>query len=89
MNFERWQKFSKGQQIGAIAAEITRAQVWHKKDKERTLSAIERALELIDLTINDNRWQGLRAMLFWLRNELADFYIGNKNLDFKNLILAL
>lgn len=80
MQIERWQKFSKGQQLGAIAAEISRAKTWQNQDREKFLGAIERALELIDCSLDDNRWLGWRSMLYWLRDELANFYLGNKTI---------
>ncbi|MBU1160128.1 hypothetical protein KKD04_03030 [Patescibacteria group bacterium] len=77
---ERWLKFTKGQQIGAITAELMRAEIYQKQEKSNSLSAMERAIDLIDLTIDDKRWQGQRAMLFWLRDEICKFYLGiNKN----------
>ena len=80
MQLERWLKFSKTQQMGAIAAEIMRAKTWEGKEKENFLSSLERALQLIDLTLEDKRWKKWLAILFWLRDETAKFYIGlNKN----------
>lgn len=76
MQLEKWQKFSKSQQVGAIGAEIMRAKTWQEKDKDNFLSAIERAIGLIDFTIEDNRWRGQFPMLFWLRNKMAEFYAG-------------
>jgi len=89
MQLERWQKFSKSQQIGAIAAEIMRAKNWQEKDKEKFLSAIERALELTDSTIDDNRWAGWRSMLFGLREEFSKFYLGENKKDIGILYNAL
>ncbi len=80
MQLEHWLKFSKTQQMGAIAAEIMRAKTWEGKEKENFLSALERALQLIDLTFEDKRWKERLTILFWLRDETAKFYIGlNKN----------
>lgn len=88
MQLERWSKFTKGQQLGAIASELTRAKVWQDKDKEKTLSSLERAIDLVDFTIDDNKWRGLRAMLFWLREELAKLYLGDKTIDLEKLLFA-
>ena len=84
MQIEKWLKFTKSQQIGAIAAEIMRASVWQDKDRENFLSAIERAINLIDFTIEDRRWKGRLSMFFWLRNKMAEFYTGitNEKIDF-------
>lgn len=76
MRLERWLKFSKSQQMGAIGAEIMRAKIWEGKDKENFLSSLERALELVDLSINDGRWRKTLSILLALREELAKFYAG-------------
>ncbi|MEW5907966.1 MAG: hypothetical protein AB1643_02185 [Patescibacteria group bacterium] len=76
MQIEKWLKFTKKQQLSAIAAEILRAKTWQDKNKDNFLSAIERILRLIDFTIEDKRWAGQYSMFFWLRNKMAEFYVG-------------
>ena len=76
MQLDNWSKFSKTQQIGAIGAEIMRAKNWQEKDKDKFLSAIERTLKLVDLSIDDIKWRNNIFMLFTLRDELAKFYAG-------------
>ncbi|MBI4692279.1 MAG: hypothetical protein HY773_02480 [Candidatus Terrybacteria bacterium] len=76
MQIEKWKKFTKSQQLGAIAAEIMRASVWQDKDRENFLSALERAMGLIDVSLEDRRWKNYLPMLFWLRNKMAEFYVG-------------
>ena len=52
----RWSKFSLAQQIGNIGSEISRARYWEeKKDPAGRAKALERALELINLTLADSR----------------------------------
>lgn len=75
---ERWQRFSKKEQMMHIKAEIARAKNWQNQDKSKFLSALERALELIDSSLDDNRWQDQRSMLFWLREQLSKFYLGRE-----------
>ena len=91
MLLESWLKFSKNQQIGAIAAEIKRSKIWQGKDKENFLSAIERLIDLIDLTIDDKRWQRQLSILFWLRDKITKIYLGleNANLELEILQRAL
>ncbi len=51
---ERWSKFSLLEQLANIGTEIGRTINWKRKnDKEKSLAAFYRALELIDLTIAD------------------------------------
>ncbi|MBU0619893.1 MAG: hypothetical protein ABII99_02980 [Patescibacteria group bacterium] len=81
---EKWNNFSKDQQILNIASELSRAKNWIKKqDKNYTQNSLDRAFELIDLTINDNKWRNSSLKeLLRLREMLGEFYIGlNKNIN--------
>lgn len=58
MDKEHWQKLSLVEQLGNIGAEISRARHWEEKgDVESRAKAIERALDLLSLTIADKRWR--------------------------------
>lgn len=77
LNSGKWQGFSREEQILNIAAEFSRAKSWlEENDEEEVLDCLNRAFELIDLTINDRRWRkrGIKE-LFRLRGVLAEFYI--------------
>lgn len=89
MQLEKWQKFSKSQQIGAIGAEIMRAKTWQGENRENFLFALERALNLIDFTIEDSRWENQLPMIFWLRNKIAEFYTGISNDNLGVILNAL
>lgn len=52
---ERWQKLSLAEQMGNIGSEVHRALLWRNKDTKLFFGAIERGLELLDLTIADGR----------------------------------
>ncbi|MDP2211420.1 MAG: hypothetical protein Q8J63_06775 [Candidatus Aquicultor sp.] len=52
----RWQTLSLAEQMGNIGSEINRALKFQEKNKERFENAINRALDLFDLTIEDPRW---------------------------------
>jgi len=52
----RWKEFSLAEQMSNIGSEVHRAITWLKKgDRERFEPAFERALELFDLTLADER----------------------------------
>ncbi len=91
MTLERWQSFSKSQQLLMLGSEIVRAKVWQNQpsDKDKFLSAIERALELIDLTLNDRRWQENFFNLLYLRDELVKFFLGLNKENIEILLKAL
>ena len=66
MDKERWRRLSLGEQIGHVTSEIARARGWEeRRDVLSRNQALERALELIDLTLCCTN--GLR------RRELARF----------------
>jgi len=72
---ERWSKFTLFQQMGHIGSEVARARVWQeRKDSVSSNRCIERAFELIDLTIADHRWQKRLKEICRFREVLADQY---------------
>ncbi|OHB21791.1 MAG: hypothetical protein A2939_01685 [Parcubacteria group bacterium RIFCSPLOWO2_01_FULL_48_18] len=56
----RWRAFSLAEQLGNIGSEASRAMRWKNKDEKLFQGAIDRALELFDLTLADPRWRGGR-----------------------------
>jgi hypothetical protein len=54
----RWFEFSLAEQLANIGSEVSRAAKWQNKDKDIFYGAINRALELFDLTLADSRWKG-------------------------------
>lgn len=77
MDRERWAKFSFREQLLFIGSELERARVWQEQnDKEKFRSALERALELIDLAIPTSQSAGNRYKMLWLRQALGESYLG-------------
>lgn len=57
----RWKELSLIEQLGNIGSEVGRAIKYFKNgDKKSFNIAFEKALELFDLTLDDNRWKGRR-----------------------------
>lgn len=57
----RWYELTLAEQMANIGSEVHRAISWFRKnDKEYFERAFDRALELFDLTLADNRWKGRR-----------------------------
>jgi hypothetical protein len=80
---EKWDELSRDKQILNVAAELIRAKNMLAKERnEHFLNCLERALELIDLIINNKKWySGLKEILRF-REVLGEFYIGsNKSLN--------
>ena len=74
----RWQTLSLTEQMGNIGSEIGRAANWQKKDKKLFEGAVSRALELLDLTINDGRWRKRLKELTRVRELLSDAFFGGQ-----------
>lgn len=73
-----WQKLSLMEQMGNIGSEISRALNWRDKDQKSYENAIDRALELLDLTISDPRWQNRLKEIVRTRELLCDAILGGK-----------
>ena len=67
-----WQELSLAEQLGNIGGEISRALKWRDRDENLYQSAIKRAFELIDLTLEDPRLRGRLKEIARLREFLAD-----------------
>jgi hypothetical protein len=77
----RWFTFSVLEQLGNVGSEFERAaSAYQRGDRERFEKAFERMLELLDLTVEDPKWQTGRRLkeLLRLREEVCDFFHGNQ-----------
>lgn len=74
----RWQEFSLREQLGNIGSEVLRASRQHGKDEKLFLAAVERALELFDLTLEDPRWRGRRWEIARAREVFVDSVTGGR-----------
>lgn len=68
----RWQSLSLMEQLANIGSEVGRARRWQGPDPAAADRAFIRALELLDLTIQDERWWRGRKELTRLRECLCD-----------------
>jgi hypothetical protein len=89
MDLNRWENFNKRQQLLMIGSEIIRAKTWQGQDREKFLLALERALELIDLTLSDEKWKNNLQMILGLREEIAKFYTAQRTDNISLLYNAL
>ncbi len=71
----RWREFSFFEQMANIGSEVGRTINWNKKgNSEYGRQAFERALELLDLTIEDPKNKSRLRELCRVREILADFF---------------
>ncbi len=54
----QWHTLSLVEQLANVGSDVARAARWYGKDRQRCEQAFKRAVELLDLTIADNRWKG-------------------------------
>ncbi len=73
----KWQKLSLAEQMGNIGGEVLRA-LRHQKDERLFRGAIERVLELFDLTLSDSRWKGRYREIARAREVFCDAVYGGK-----------
>lgn len=77
---ERWYRRSLVEQLGNVGSEVSRAINWRTRNPEIARGALDRALELIDLTLDDPRHRAAPARLREIcraREVLLDFLIGS------------
>jgi hypothetical protein len=74
----RWQTLTLAEQLGNIGSEVSRAAKWQNRDEKFFAGAVERALELFDLTIADKRWHGRLKEIVRAREVFCDTVLGDK-----------
>jgi hypothetical protein len=76
---ERWHKLSLMEQLGNIGSEVERIISWKKRgNNDLATKALDRSLELLDLTICDLRWRGgTLKELTRTREILCDAFVGD------------
>jgi hypothetical protein len=75
----RWWQLSLAEQLGHVGSEIGRAVSWTSRNPDVALGALYRALELLDLTLDDPRQRRSRAHLREIaraREVVVDFFAG-------------
>ena len=75
---EKWFQLSLCEQLGNIGSEINRALRWKDRDKDNFEDAVNRALELFDLTLKDPRWKKRLKEIARARELFCDAITGGK-----------
>jgi len=74
----RWFEMTLVEQLANIGSEVGRAARANEAGNERrSWNALERALELFDLTIGDVRWRGREREICRAREVVCDFIVGD------------
>ena len=76
----RWSQMSLAEQLGNVGSEVGRAANWTVKGNDKQSNrALDRAFDLLDLTIGDKRWVGSKLKeLCRVREVLADTFYGDR-----------
>lgn len=72
----RWLTLSLAEQLGNIGSEVLRTSRQKDKDEKSFRQAVERVLELFDLTLSDPRWKGRRLEVARAREVFCDAVYG-------------
>ena len=72
----RWSRLSLAEQLGNVGTEVGRMRRWRGKDERLAAAAFDRALELLDLTLADQRWRGRLVEIARARELLCDAALG-------------
>jgi hypothetical protein len=74
----KWFTLTLAEQLANIGSEVERAISWRERgDTARSEKAAGRALELIDLTVEDKRWKGRLKEILRTREVLCDVFFGD------------
>jgi len=74
----RWRTFSLAEQLGHVGSEVGRAlRAKALGNVSRMKAALERTLELVDLTIADPKHQGRLKEVCRAREVVCDFFLGD------------
>jgi hypothetical protein len=76
LSLGRWREFSFFEQMANVGTEVGRAINWRARDQKLSQAAFERALELLDLTIDDKKNKSRLRELLRTREVLADYFAG-------------
>ena len=74
---KRWFKMSIFEQMANIGSDIFRTISWREKNKDLSQKAFARALELIDLTVDDPKNKNRLKEILRMREALCDFFVGD------------
>lgn len=74
---KKWNSLSRMEQMANIGSEVSRAIIWRSKDSKYMKHAVYRTLELLDLSVGDEKnVPGLKEILR-VRECIADYFLGD------------
>ena len=84
----RWGELSLKEQLGNVGSEVLRVARAQNQDEKLFRSAVDRTLELFDLTLEDRRWNGRLLEIARAREVFVDAVFGGREYksSFKDLV---
>ena len=83
----RWNQMSFCEQMANIGSEVSRALNWQKKGKDTLCKeAVNRALELLDFTIEPIKKYSRNKELFRIKESLVDFFYGKNEFSSSEML---
>jgi hypothetical protein len=74
----RWFELSLAEQLGNVGSDVARALTWQQRGNvEHCTRAVDRAFELLDLTLADTKHRGRLREIVRIREVLADYFYGD------------
>jgi hypothetical protein len=84
--FEKWARLNLMEQLANVGSEVSRASRWKKKENDfYAQNAFERALELLDLTIQYSPRYAATKELCRAREEMCKHFYGSNADEFEKL----
>ena len=82
----RWNTFSFFEQMANIGSEVERTISWSKKDARYSQMALDRAIELIDLTLADPKNRKRLFEIARIREVLLDYFLCGNHYGYSDII---
>jgi hypothetical protein len=79
---EKWNDFSTVEQMANIGSEVSRAILAKRQSEQSMKLAVYRALELIDLSVNDKKNSDSLKEILRVRECVADYFLGDNMYKF-------
>ena len=75
----RWSRMPLVEQMANIGSEVERALIWKTKNSEYSKKAFERALELVDLSLESQKKSTIIRELARVREAMVDYFYGTND----------
>jgi len=82
---EKWNAFSRCEQMANIGSEVSRAINWKERDTRSMQLAVYRALELLALSVQDKKNNDGVKEILRVKESIADYFLGENTYAFTDI----